>query len=573
MTDPSLPDWARPSWKLADAPYPSPGPARASARAEIRRQRRPSLLTDNPSHKVARQQLLTKYGRDYWQQQLRKVEVRRSLKEFVKEFWEVIEPGTPLVWNWHIEVICDVLEKITARDPDYRRVIFNIPPGHMKSALVSIMWPAWQWLENPAYRSMCVTYVQRLTNDHARKCRDLVKSTKYQSYIPRVYGDKWNDSWQIRRDQDGIQEFGNTVKGVRQATSLKGAGTGLRGDDVIIDDPMNADEFPTLESLDHVNSWFDKRMSSRLNNPKSGALVIIMQRLHENDLCGHLLALDETLRGTPGWTPFKHVCLPTEFDPDSASEFDKRTVRGELLFPQRFDAATIMEAKHRLGSQFHAQHNQKPVASSGGIFPMVKIRFWYPAGIQAPAPWREKDEKGNATACVQGELPRYMDQEIQSWDLAFKDLETSDFVAGLMLSSRGPHIYAIDYAHGHMGATASCDAIRVMSLNWPNATSKYIEDAANGPAVIETLKKELMGIEPVKPDGGKVARAWAIEPVIHAGNLWLPHPRLYPWVHKLLDEMRGFPKGNHDDFVDALTQGVRKLMHSMMHVLKAMVRS
>lgn len=523
--------------------------------------------------KRVRKELLNKYGAEYWRKQLRKSEVRRSLKEFIKEFWEVIEPGTPLVWNWHIDVLCEVLERVTARDPEYRRVLINIPPGHMKSVIVSIMWPAWQWLENPGYRGLFVTYVQTLTNDHARKCRDLVQSKKYKEFIPRLYGEKWDEAWTLRRDYNGIEGFGTTLGGDRKATSVDGAGTGLRGDDIVIDDPMNADEFPTPESLDDINNWYDKRMSSRFNDMTTGAIVIIMQRLHENDLSGHVLAQDEANKNKPGWIKFRHVCLPSEFDPDNASEFDRRTFKGELLFAARFTRIVIENAKIQLGAQFSAQHDQRPVAASGGIFPMWKICFWYPAGVEVPMPHREKDESNNYVPCKQGVLPGKFDTQIQSWDMAFKDLKTSDYVCGGLLARKGSSCYLIDITHGHLSFSASCDAVRVMSANYPLAIAKYVEDKANGPAVIDALKEEIMGLEEVNPDGGKVARAWAVEPMIKAGNVWLPHPALYPETHKILGEMRPFPKVKHDDRVDMLTQGLRKLATSIVSLLKAMTKT
>lgn len=572
-----LPAFAKPQWKLVNAPFPQPGPVRASERIAIKRARRPSLF-GGQTRKGLRRALLKKYGRDHWRAQLKKIECRKSLKAFVIELWDVIEPGTPLVWNWHLDVICEVLERITARDPDYRRVVINVPPGHMKSLLVSVCWPAWQWLENPGYRALFITYVQKLSNDHSRKCRDLIRSKKYQDLIPRVYGEKWDQPWEMKRDFDGVEGYGTTLSGTRVATSFDGAATGLRGDDIIIDDPMNADEFPTAELLDGINSTFDKRLSSRFNDMTSGAIVIIMQRLHENDLSGHVLAKDAIHAKTPGWVKFKHVCLRSEYDPDAPNEFDKRTERGQLLFPARFPRPVIENAKIDLGAQFFAQHDQRPVSAAGGIFPMAKICFWYPeknadgTPFPAPVPHREKDATGNEVQCKQGVLPRAFDTQIQSWDLAFKDLKTSDFVAGQVQARRGPNCYLIDQMYGHFGFSASCDAIRTMSTNYPFATAKYVEDKANGPAVIEVMKRELFGIEEVDPDGGKQARAWAIEPLIAAGNMWLPHPACYPWVHKLLAEMRAFPKAKNDDQVDALTQGMRKLMMHAIAFLKAMTR-
>lgn len=557
-------------WKLARAPLPNPGPVRASERQAILRSRRPALAGDQMQR--VRVELARKYGAEFWQQKQHRARCRRELAHFVKSLWPVIEPGTELVWNWHLDVICAALERVSRGDLDYRRVLINVPPGHMKSRLVSVFWPAWNWLENPGRRALFVTYVQKLSNRDSIATRDLIRSQEYQALIPHVYGEQWREPWEIKSDEDNIEMYGTTLHGKRIATSVTGAATGFRGDDIVIDDPLNVEEFPTSESLEAVASWYDKRMSTRFNDQAAGAIVIIMQRLHENDLAGHVLAQDALQARNPSWVRYKHICLPSEFDPDSACAFDQRKARGELLFPAKFPRAVIDNAKVQLGAQYSAQHDQRPTSAAGAIFPMASLRFWYPRGHPVPLPHKEKDANGNEVACIQGEIPQRFDQQIQSWDLAFKDEKTSDFVAGYLLARFCSAIYIITEEHGHLGFAATLNAIRVMSTNYPLATAKYIEDKANGPAVIETLHSALFGITPVEPDGGKQARAWATEPAIKAGNVWLPHPALYPWVHGLLGEMRAFPRGRHDDRVDAFTQGVRALMQGGLNTLQAMTR-
>lgn len=531
--------------------------------------RQPPMTDEARAHVQGEQRRA--YPRAYWQAQAKKIEARRSLAAFVRYMWPVIEPGQVLVWSWHIDVICDALEKVTRGE--ITRLLINIPPGHMKSLLVAVFWPAWTWLENPGFRALFATYVQKLSNRDSLRCRDLVRSTEYRELIPRLYGDTWREPWDLKADANNVESYSTTLSGFRLATSVTGAGTGFRGDAIVIDDPLNVEEFPTAEALEAVTSWYDKRMSSRFNDQDKGAIVIIMQRLHENDLAGHVLAQDKTNASNPSWRPFRHICLRSEYDPAHPNEFDRRKEHGELLFPGKFSRDVIEVAKIQLGAQYPAQHDQRPVSAAGGIFPMCKLRFWYPKGIETiPLPWREKDEKGNEVACVQGELPRRFDFMCQSWDLAFKDTKTSDFVAGQVWGRWFAACHLVHQEHGHFGITKSIERIRFTSSTFPQATAKYIEDKANGPAVIEMLQHELFGIEPVEPDGGKVARAWAVEPLISAGNVWLPHPALYPWVVPLLNELRAFPRGRHDDMVDAFTQALRKLALSGASLLQAMTR-
>lgn len=560
-------------WKLAKQPLPKPGPVRADQRMAILKERRPKLTNDDPKMRRVVTHLGKKYGAEYWRKKLHAQRCRASLEYFVKAFWDVIDPGQPLVWNWHLSVICEVLEKVTRGDPEYRRVLINIPPGHTKSRLVSVMWPAWNWLNNPAWRALFVTYVQQLSNRDSTACRDVIESDEYQACIPRVYGDEWREPWTMKDDVNNVQTYSTTLHGFRLATSVSGAGTGFRGDAIVIDDPMNVDEHPTIEALDAITSWYDKRMSSRFNDQEMGAMVVIMQRLHDNDLAGHILAMDKAQANNPDWRPFKHVCLPSEFEPDNASEFDRRTTQGELLFPAKFSKQVIAQAKIVLGNQYDAQHQQRPVSAAGGIFPMRFLRFWIPPGLDyVPAPWFEKDEKGNDVPCVQGELPRTYDLQLQSWDLAFKDLKTSDFVCGQLWARRLTAMYLITQSYGHFGVTRTIEEIKNMSLSYPLATSKIIEDKANGPAVIELLQDQLFGVTAETPFGSKVARAWAVEPYVRAGNVWLPHPRVYPWVQALLKEMRSFPLIKHDDQVDALTQALRNLAMSGLNLIEAMIK-
>lgn len=566
-----IPDWARADFDLKAQPLPLPGPVRASERIALKGSRRPSLKAASINARTVRKELLRKYGEDYWKSKRFAIEARRSLKVFVAHMWEVLEPGTKLVWGKHIDVICEVLERVTRREPGYSRVLINVPPGHMKSLLVSVFWPAWQLLENPGHRALFVTYVQKLSNRDSMRARALIESPRYQALIPAVYGPKYDQKWELT--SSNIEIWRTSLHGERTSTSVDGAGTGLRGDDIVIDDPMNADEYPTPEALEKITSWYDTRIANRLNDMGSGAIVIICQRLHENDLPGHVLAMDEAQRNNPQWPKFKHVCLASEYDPDHPNEFDWRTAKGELLFSGKFPAHVIANEKYRLGAQYSAQHDQRPVSAAGGIFPMSRLCFWYPLGhTPVPLPHREKDRDGNEIMCKQGPLPTKFEAQVQSWDLAFKDLKTSDYVAGQIWARALAHLYLIDETHGHLGFTASLDAIRTMSANYPHATTKYVEDKANGPAVIEVLDREIFGLDPVEPDGGKIARAWAVEPVIAAGDVWLPHPDLYPWVRELLKELRNFPKGKNDDRVDALTQAIRKLALHAAAYLRAMTR-
>jgi predicted phage terminase large subunit-like protein len=294
-------------------------------------------------------------------------------------------------------------------------------------------------------------------------------------------------------------------------------------------------------------------MSSRLNDPSTGSIVIIMQRLSERDLAAHVLA-----RGG-----YEHLNLPTEFELERRTVTsigrDPRVNEGQLLFPRLFPQTVIAEAKTNLGTQgYAAQHQQRPAPAEGGIFKRYWWRFWVPRGSNLP-PIIFRDAEGIDHEAAVITLPVYMDELVQSWDCSFKDLKESDFVAGELWGRRGADVFLLDQTHARLNFPDTVQAVRNMSSKWPGALAKLIEDRANGTAVIQTLAYELPGIIPVEPLGGKVARAYAVTPRIEAGNVYLPHPAFAPWVSEFIEECASFPNARHDDWVDAMTQALARL--------------
>lgn len=487
---------------------------------------------------------------------------KKSLAEFTKQAWHVLEPGTPLAWGWHIDAICEHLEAVSRGE--IRRLLINIPPGHMKSLLVAVFWPAWTWLTRPTWRALFTTYAKDLSMRDSVRCRDVIQSDWYQSLF--------DPEWELASDQNVKGYFKNSQRGERLALSVGGQGTGFRGDVVVFDDPMNVDEFPTAEKLDKITSWWDKRMTSRLNDMSTGAFVGIMQRIHEGDLAGHLID-----KGGERW---EHLCLPSEFEPENRCKtsifVDPREDRGELLFPDKFPRPVIEQAKIDLGDQYDAQHQQHPIAQGGGIFKRQWWRFWYPQGAPAPEPVKTVID-GVTHEHTQIEIPEIL-MSCQSWDLAFKGNEGSDFVCGQVWGIAKvppPHpvgYFMLDQVHDRMSFSDTMEEFVGMCEQWPKTGDKYVEDKANGPALINMLSGKIPGIVPVNPDGGKEARAHAASPVVKAGQVYLPHPAIFPWVNQLLNELTKFPKAKHDDRTDALTQALNKMREDTTAMLLALTK-
>lgn len=437
----------------------------------------------------------------------------------------MVEPATPFTPGWHIDAICEHLEAVTSGE--IRNLVINMPPRHMKSLAVSVFWPAWVWITKPHMRWIFASYAQALATRDSLKCRHIIQSPWYR--------ERWGHIYQLSDEQNAKMRFENDQRGYRLATSVGGVTTGEGGDILTIDDPHNVLQAESEAIRQSVLDWWDMAMSTRGNDPATVARVIVMQRVHEQDLTGHMFEQGG----------YEHLCLPAEYEgkiwvkgsPLNATEGktsigweDPRTEPGELLWPARFGDTELTELKARLGSYgASAQLQQRPSPAGGGL---IKRDWWQ----------------------FYAALPDTFDAVAASWDCAFKDLDDSDYVVGQVWGKLGARRYLLDQVRGRMGFPATVTAVQALSAKWPQAHLKLIEDKANGTAVIQTLQTKIPGIVAINPEGGKVARAHAISPQIEAGNVYLPEPSLAPWVSDFLEECAAFPMGAHDDQVDAMTQ-------------------
>lgn len=488
---------------------------------------------------------------------------RSSFRHFVEVMWHVVEPSFPFLPGPHIDAICAHLQ--AAGEGKIKRLLINVPPGHAKSLLTVVFWPAWMWLRNPGWRVLTGSYAMDLAIRDAQRSRELITSAEYEG-IKKQLG----LTWSLAGDQNLKSNYQNTAKGFRMALSIGAKATGFRGDCLIFDDLVNVKEAHkiTRESLEEARSWWKVTMSSRLNDLKQGVKIGIMQRVSEFDPCEDLIKS----RKPDGSFEYDLVALPTEYDPDlyralgrdsdttSIGWRDWRTVAGELLFPALFPADVIAQVKSDLGAlAYAAQHGQRPSPAAGGFFNRAWWRFWVPEGVAWPAPVMTDTPKG-MIACEQVRLPRLTGHMISA-DLTFKDTVGADNVA--------LQAWAYGDEDGHRQSRfllaeicRKMDFVTTLAIfagfceAWPDAGIKLIEDAANGPAVISSLKTKITGIIPVKPLGGKEARANAVSPLVESGHVYLPHPSLpgFAWVADFLLELSSFPKGAHDDRVDAMTQ-------------------
>jgi predicted phage terminase large subunit-like protein len=495
----------------------------------------------------------------------------RELREFVPMAWPIVERRA-FKGNWHIDAICEHLQAVSLGELD--QLIINIPPRHMKSLAVAVFWPCWEWLTRPETRWLFASYAEKLSKRDSLKCRRIVESLGgrreggtlveqhgYQGLL-RLLG----STWALAGDQNEKLRFENTETGYRLATSVGGAATGEGGDIIVIDDPHKADEVDTETGTQRetVLEWMDGTMSTRLNDPATGRVVVVMQRLHERDLTGHLLEQG-------GWT---HLCLPAEFEPSHPFVWpgDPRSEPGELLWPGHFNQDALGKLKVKLGSYKAAgQLQQRPAPAEGGIFKTAWWQYYDPALLD------ELDtllEQGHADPGRGWHGPHFQ-RVWQSWDTSLKEKTDSDFAVGQVWGQDQADRYLLRQVRGRMGLTETKQQIR-QTAQWVAARfprfgshSIFIEKAANAPEVLAALRHEIAGLTPVTASVDKVTRAYAVTPQIESGNVYVPgHPvmtangyapdpvRTPAWVQELLNESASFPNGANDDQVDALTQAL-----------------
>lgn len=451
---------------------------------------------------------------------------RRDFRSFVRRAWAEVDPA-PLVWGPHMDALTVHLQAVA--EGRVRRLLINIPPGHAKSMLVSVLWPVWLWCREPEKRIMTASYGLDLAMRDAVKSRDLMRSP----WFMETFGEEWS----LKDDQNVKSRYDNTAKGFRIALSVGSKATGFRGDCLVIDDALNASDAHSKTARDECVRWKTETMSSRFNNMATATEVVIMQRLHEDDLAGYLIKQG-------GWC---HLSLATEFEPsrpcatyDDALQplwKDWRTKEGELLFPEKFSEAVVKDIKsgRGMGSYAYAgQHQQRPSPAKGG---MLK-REWFSRRWEV--------------------LPKRFDKVIITADCTFKKTEDSDRVAIQVWGKLKNEAYLIDTKWERMGFSETLQSILALKLKWPDIGQVCIEDKANGSAIIEVLKERIPGVIAVQPEGGKEARVSAISPFLEAGNIILP--RDATWVQDFIEECVAFPKGQHDDAVDAMSYAVFRLL-------------
>ena len=441
--------------------------------------------------------------------------LRQDFTTFAARCFQALNPQTEPAMNWHLEVIA---AKLTAvREGKIKRLIINLPPRHLKSLMASIAFPAWCLGQDPSAQILCVSYAQDLADKLARDCRGIMMSPWYQ----RIF------STRLAPHRQAVQEFITTRQGYRLATSTGGVLTGRGADIILIDDPLKPDEALSDAQRKAANEWYDHTLYSRLNDKRHGAIVIIMQRLHEDDLIGHVLAQE-------GW---EVLSFPAIAEADEVHRIETilkpkwfRRRQGEALHPDREPLEVLDRIRRTIGEyNFAGQYQQSPAPPGGGL---VKADWFkrYP----------------------ENELPERLDRIVQSWDTANKATELSDFSVCTTWGVKGKHLFLLGLFRRRLEYPALKRAVREQQSLFA-ANEVLIEDKASGTQLIQELINDgCHGVTRYQPTCDKIMRLHAQTAMIENGFVHIPETA--PWLAEYLHELTVFPKGKHDDQVNSTAQ-------------------
>lgn len=449
----------------------------------------------------------------------------QTFRGFAREAWPIIEPATRLRWNWHLDCITDHLEAIS-RGQLRPRIIFNVPPGCSKSTAVSVLWQAWEWgaLGRLGMKFLSTSYELENVKRDTRKTRDLIMSEWYRMMWPDV---------QLTRAAE--LSFANTKTGTREGVAFS-AITAKRGDRFTIDDPHSLDGAESEVERDKAVRRFMEGGQNRLNDQQTSALVIVMQRLHEADLTGAILARD---------IGYEHVMLPMEYEPErrcvtSLPFEDPRSYDGELLDPQRFPQAVLDELRIENDYMWAGQYQQRPAPREGGMFKVEKIT-------------------GEDNALLVDHVPAGA-VRVRGWDIAGSSRKKSPFTVGARLAWLDPILYIEDVVRERAEIEKAEALIEQTCFNDGKSVIESLpqDPGQAGKSQVRHLAARLAGLNfRFSPETGtKEDRAIPFAAMVNAGNVRMVKG---PWNNALIDEMRNFPGSTFKDQVDALSRAFAEM--------------
>jgi predicted phage terminase large subunit-like protein len=537
-------------------------------------------------------------------QQVSGILSRLSFAEFVQQAWHVLEPSTTLDWNWHHQLMCDVLQAMFHAwqdaksdrgrrnqnrhfDEYVRNAVFNVPPGSLKSRIIAVCFQPWCWLHEPGMKFICLSVNEDATLRDGRMSRDLIRSEWYQRTFQPI--------WTLRTDQDALSNYGNTKGGDRLSRAAGSEIVGLRGDCLLIDDPNNPKEAENKTEREKINQLWDTNIYNRVNDARRSLRIGVQQRTNAGDWTGHVLKTQKH------WSPkelfgWLHVVLPAEFEPErkfvmpeclrkhvkwpGAILEDPRTQLNESIHKERFTADYLKAEKERWSSsgQYAGQMQQRPAALEGQL---VQRRWWgffrFSEGVWPDVP---RGSHPRPAMCHDG-APHTVNQKLYhpeqpdfdwitiSVDPAAKKTEKGSQYGLVCIAGKGGRRFILDDRTQRGAFHEILDVIKEMVLDWKPDTI-LIEPKAAGPDLMDTLREQMLAgdipmvaIEEAEPgNSDKEMRLQACIPYIKNGAVYLLDGA--PWLKDFVEELSEFPNGDNDDRVDAVSQCLNHIRSGSM---------
>lgn len=451
---------------------------------------------------------------------------RRAARVSLANFVTFTTPEYQMGWV-HKE-ICQKLDKFLQDVVDKKspRLIIAMPPRSGKSELVSRKFPSYLLGRYPDLSYIGTSYSSDLSGTFAKDVKGVMLSGEFKEIFPEIVLPRPGDGSGKISQADRFDIVGH--KGSFYSVGVGGSLTGRGSDVLVVDDPIsNMQEALSQRVRDTVWGWFTSTAYTRLS--PGGGCIVMCTRWHLDDIVGRLIAASSDGSGET-WEVIEYPAI--------AEHDEQYRKAGEALHPERFDEKAFERIRKSVGERVWASlYQQHPVPDGGAMFKSDWIQHWSPAT-----------------------LPKVFDAHVLSWDMTFKGTDNSDFVVGQVWAKSGANFYLLDQVRGRWDFVKSLEMFVKFADKWPQVRRKLVEDKANGPAIISTLKKHISGIVPITPKESKEARAFAVTTLFEAGNVFLPPVDMYPWVKsELLPELLSFPAAAHDDMVDSLTQALSDL--------------
>lgn len=462
--------------------------------------------------------------------------LRQDLETFIEKSFSYVAPAQTFMRNWHVRAMAYHLEQ--CRLGNTRRLIITLPPRHLKSITASVAFPAFVLGHDATKRIVSVSYAADLAAKLARDSRAIMMAPWYRDAFPGT---------RLSREKNTELDYTTTRRGYRLSTSVGGVLTGRGGNMIIIDDPMKPDEAMSETRRRNVSEWFDNTLYSRLDDKRNDVIILVMQRLHMDDLVGHILAKDDS------WT---HLNLPAIAEVDEQIRIGDQKWHfrrcDDLLQPLREPIEVLEDMRHSLGTfNFAAQYQQAPIPPDGELLKLS----WFRTPPSEPA-----RQAG--------------DQIIQSWDTASKSGDLNDYsvCTTWLVRESGQDYYLLDVLRKRLLYPDLKRAIIDQAERYrPDAV--LIEDKASGTALIQDLDRERSPYMPrpiaIEPEGDKLTRASAQSMIIESGHVYLPEKA--DWLTDFQREILQFPHGRHDDQIDSMTQFLHWIRTRVIYATKIKV--